>query len=109
MKLIRENQLLEGNVPVLESYVETSRRVDYLFDKTPMTHTAVSMRTERDIPGMRAAGSLWWAGFLNTFYWVDPANDVAAVLMTQSLPFCDSGFMRTCKTFERAVSLQLGA
>jgi CubicO group peptidase (beta-lactamase class C family) len=107
MQLIRDNQLLEGTVPVLESYVETSRRVDYLFDKTPMTHTAVSLRTERDIPGMRAAGSLWWAGFLNTFFWVDPTNDVAAVLMTQSLPFCDSGFMRTWETFERAVYRQM--
>jgi len=108
MQLIRDNQMLRGTVPVLESCVETSRRVDYLFDKTSMTHTAVSMRTERDIPGMRAAGSLWWAGFLNTFYWVDPANDVAAVLMTQSLPFCDSGFIRTWETFERAVYRQIG-
>jgi methyl acetate hydrolase len=108
MKLIRENQMLEGNVPVLEPYIQTSRRVDYLFDKTPMTHTAASMRTERDIPGMRAAGSLWWAGFLNTFYWVDPANDVTAVLMTQTLPFCDSGFMRTWETFEHSVYSQIG-
>jgi methyl acetate hydrolase len=67
------------------------------------TTTAGFMRIESDIPGMRGAGSLYWAGFLNTHYWVDPANDVAGVFMTQSLPFCDPGAMDTYDAFEREV------
>ena len=54
-------------------------------------------------PGHASAGSLMWAGFLNTHYWVDPANDVAAVFMTQSLPFCDPSVMETYDAFEREV------
>jgi CubicO group peptidase (beta-lactamase class C family) len=68
-----------------------------------MTHTVACLRTEKDVPGMRAAGSLWWSGLGNTFYWVDPANDIAAVLMTQSLPLFDPRFLKVWETYERAV------
>ena len=34
-------------------------------------------------------GSLTWVGFLNTHYSIDTAKDIAAALMTQSLPFWD--------------------
>ena len=30
-----------------------------------------------------------WAGYLNTYYWIDPKKHVAAVFMTQVLPFAD--------------------
>jgi methyl acetate hydrolase len=73
------------------------------FPGTRVTHTAAFFRNESDIPDMRSAGSLTWAGFMNTHFWVDPAKDIAAVLMTQSLPFCEPGFMETYADFERAV------
>jgi CubicO group peptidase (beta-lactamase class C family) len=75
---------------------------------TPKTWTAGFVRNEADMPGMRRAGSLCWAGFLNTHYWVDPVTDLAAVLMTQSLPFGDPGFMETYFAFEQAVYRTLG-
>jgi len=62
-----------------------------------------------EITGMRSAGSLGWAGFLNTHYWIDTVKDVAAVLMTQSLPFCDPRFMDTYVASEQAVYRGLGA
>jgi methyl acetate hydrolase len=40
-------------------------------------------------PNGRSAGSLAWAGLLNTYYWIDRAKRVAAVFMTQVLPFAD--------------------
>ncbi|MCX7382178.1 MAG: serine hydrolase [Alphaproteobacteria bacterium] len=40
-------------------------------------------------PHGRPAGSLAWAGLLNTYYWLDPANGLAGVVMTQSFPFAD--------------------
>jgi len=73
------------------------------FPGTPKTHSAGFMRMEQDVPGMRAAGSQGWAGVCNTHYWFDPKNDVAAVLMTQSLPFVEPAFMQTYEAFERAV------
>lgn len=54
-------------------------------------------------PDGRGAGSLAWAGICNTYFWVDPANDVAAVLLMQLLPFGDPGALAVMAAFERAV------
>lgn len=74
-----------------------------LFPGTRVTHTFAFLRNEEDIPDRRRAGSLGWAGICNTHYWIDPASDVAAVLMTQSLPFAERRFLQTYEAFERAV------
>ena len=34
-------------------------------------------------------GSLAWAGLANTYFWIDPARDVAGVILMQVLPFAD--------------------
>ena len=73
------------------------------FPGTPVTHSFGFLRNEVDIPGRRAAGSLSWAGLCNTHYWIDPARDVAAVFMTQSLPFAEARVMRAYEAFERGV------
>ena len=51
----------------------------------------------------RSAGSLAWAGLANTYYWADPTHRVAAVLMTQLLPFADAQVLALFEAFERAV------
>jgi CubicO group peptidase (beta-lactamase class C family) len=33
-----------------------------------------------------AVGEFFWDGYANTLFWVDPANDIVAVLFTQSIP-----------------------
>ena len=58
---------------------------------------------------MRSVGAQGWAGVLNSHYWFDPAKDVAAVIMTQSLPFADPRFMDTYAAYERAVYAGLSA
>ena len=73
------------------------------FPDTSKTHSFACMRVEEDVPGMRRAGTNAWAGVLNTHYWIDPASDVCAVLMTQSLPFVEPRYMATYEAFERAV------
>ncbi|MEM8862546.1 MAG: serine hydrolase domain-containing protein, partial [Chloroflexota bacterium] len=76
------------------------------FDPFPdqgKTHSFGFLRMEDDVPGMRPAGSQSWAGVLNTHYWFDLSNDVAAVIMTQSLPFVEPPFMEVYENFERAV------
>ncbi len=67
------------------------------------THSFGFVRAEADTPGRRRAGSQSWAGVCNTHYWFDPASDVAAVIMTQSLPFVEERYMRTYGAFEEAV------
>ena len=73
-----------------------------LLPGTLKTHGIAFMRFEEGASGMRGPGSHGWAGVLNTHYWIDPARDIAAVLMTQSLPFAEPRFMATYEAFERA-------
>lgn len=45
-------------------------------------------------------GEFFWDGLLSTLFWVDPENDIAAVLFTQYLPF---GSVPVHKTFRDAI------
>lgn len=46
---------------------------------------AVTMEPSRTmIPGSR--GEFWWGGAATTSFWIDPAEDMAVVFMTQCLP-----------------------
>ncbi len=53
--------------------------------------------------GGRAAGSLAWAGFENTYFWIDPKNALCAVLLMRFLPFADQQAMGLLNDFEKAV------
>jgi CubicO group peptidase (beta-lactamase class C family) len=55
------------------------------------------------VPDGRSAGSLTWGGLLNTYYWIDPGKRIAAVFMTQVLPFADARVLRVYREFERGV------
>ena len=41
-------------------------------------------------PEGRSPGSLAGSGLANTYYWIDPARDVAGVILMQVLPFADT-------------------
>lgn len=56
-----------------------------------------------DIPGCRAANSLAWAGVHNTYYWIDPTNQLTAVLMMQLLPANDPKVLGTLVGYEQAL------
>ena len=51
----------------------------------------------------RKAGSLTWAGLLNTYYWIDPASNMAGVVMMQVLPFADARALKVYRQFEHGV------
>jgi methyl acetate hydrolase len=55
------------------------------------------------VPYGRSAGSLTWGGIFNTYYWIDPSRRIAAVFMTQVLPFADPRALRVYRAFERGV------
>lgn len=60
-------------------------------------------------PNGRAAGSLTWGGIFNSYYWIDPQRRVAAVIMTQFLPFADPYALALYGAFERTVYEALSA
>jgi methyl acetate hydrolase len=60
-------------------------------------------------PEGRSAGSLAWAGLANTYFWIDPARDVAGVILMQVLPFADGKCLEAFAGFERGVYAGLDA
>jgi methyl acetate hydrolase len=57
----------------------------------------------------RSAGSYGWGGLYNTYFWVDPAAGLGAVVMMQVSPFCRPACIEVCERFERAVFTALTA
>jgi CubicO group peptidase (beta-lactamase class C family) len=54
-------------------------------------------------PQGRSAGSLAWAGLANTYFWLDPKENVAGVILTQVLPFGDAKAYGLFQEFESEV------
>jgi CubicO group peptidase (beta-lactamase class C family) len=78
------------------------RSVDF-FDGRPTGWTLAFQINREPTAEGRAAGSLFWGGFANTFYWIDPANGLAGVFITQVVPFFDPRSVALFKAFEREV------
>lgn len=76
------------------------------FDQFPGTAhkwgLSFDINTEQG-PHGRSAGSVSWAGLLNTYFWVDPVKRVAGSLFTQMLPFYDPRVVNLYGQFERAL------
>tara|TARA_R110002124_G_scaffold172471_1_gene340109 strand:+ start:3300 stop:4454 length:1155 start_codon:yes stop_codon:yes gene_type:complete len=59
-------------------------------------------------PEGRAAGSLAWAGLPNCYYWIDPASDLAGLVLMQFLPFADKAALRVLAAVESAAYRAVG-
>jgi CubicO group peptidase (beta-lactamase class C family) len=101
--LMGQNQIGEIDVGVLKTTVPAlSNDVDLcpgVSRKWGFGH----MITMQAMAGGRSAGSLTWGGLLNTYYWIDPGRKVAAVFMTQVLPFADGRALRLYRQFEHCI------
>jgi len=67
------------------------------------------MLTMQAITGGRSAGSMTWGGLYNTYYWIDPVRRVAAVFMTQVMPFADQRVLRLYRAYERGLYAQVSS
>ncbi|HEX5000652.1 MAG TPA: serine hydrolase domain-containing protein [Terriglobia bacterium] len=59
--------------------------------------------TTSDDAWRRSAGSYSWSGSYNTHFWVDPAREVAVVVLMQVTPFYDERCMKLVADVEEAV------
>jgi methyl acetate hydrolase len=57
----------------------------------------------QDAPKGRSAGSGFWAGLGNLYYWIDPTAGKLGLFMTEILPFMDLEACHLFDEFERAV------
>jgi methyl acetate hydrolase len=60
-----------------------------------------ALRNETDVPGGRRAGSQFWAGLANTYFWVDPTTKLAGVTASAYFPFADPPALATFEALER--------
>ena len=72
------------------------------FPGLPKSWSLTFMINDEEAPTGRPAGSLAWAGFYNTFYWIDPVNKVGGVFMSQLLPFVEPKTLQAFSDFESA-------
>ncbi len=53
-------------------------------------------------PTGRSPGSLFWAGLSNSYFWIDPARNIAGIYSTQIFPFVDELSLPLYLDFEKA-------
>ena len=106
--LMGRNHMGELNVQPLLSYKPAMSNDVDLFPGMDKKWGLSFLINTQDVPGRRSAGSLAWAGINNTYYWLDPKKKVAGVLMTQVLPFADTGVLNLLDRFEEAVYRTVG-
>jgi methyl acetate hydrolase len=101
--LMGQNQIGDVDVGVLKTTVPAlSNDVD-LCPGVTCKWGFGHMINMKAMAGGRDAGSMTWGGLLNTYYWIDPGKRIAAVFMTQVLPFADSRALRLYREFERGL------
>lgn len=101
--LMGQNQIGKIEVGVLKATaLALSNDVD-LFPGISLKWGFGHMVNMQAVVGGRRANSMTWGGLFNTYYWIDPNKRVAAVFMTQVLPFADSRALRLYRQFERGI------
>lgn len=78
------------------------RSVDFFPGKPSGWTLGFQVNREASAEG-RSPGSLFWGGFANTYYWIDPVKGIAAVFLTQIVPFYDPRAVALFKAFETGV------
>jgi methyl acetate hydrolase len=101
--LMGQNQIGSIDVGVLRTTAPTISNDVNFFPGIKLKWGFGHMITTQPVPEGRSAGSLTWAGIYNTYYWIDPKKRIAAVFMTQVLPFADQRVLRVYRQFERGV------
>ncbi len=52
---------------------------------------------------MRRPGSISWAGINNTFFWIDPQEEIGVIVLMQQLPFYDEAALGVLRGVETRV------
>ena len=105
--LMAQNHMGELSVTTLPSAMpQLSNDVELYPEQEKKWGLSFLINTRKTAEG-RSAGSLAWAGIMNTFYWIDPRRSLCATVMMQFLPFCDPQAVGLLSDFERAVYASL--
>jgi len=101
--MMMENQIGDLNVHEMRSAQPSfSRSFDQFPGQSHKWGLSFDLNTAPG-PNGRSAGSVSWAGLLNSFFWLDPKRQVAGALFTQTLPFFDERVVALYGAFERGL------
>ena len=101
--MMRENHIGEVGVPAVKT-AQSNLSMDFTFINDGKDKWGLGfLLTSSQVAGKRSPGSLSWGGIDNTYFWIDPARDIAGVIMMQLLPFADTKALAIYDTFERGV------
>jgi CubicO group peptidase (beta-lactamase class C family) len=103
VQLMAQNAIGDLNVQALKTALPASSNDAEFFPGMVKKWGLGFMISTEAVPGGRNAGSLAWAGLGNTYFWIDPAKGVAAVILMQLLPFADAKALAVFDRFEKAV------
>ncbi len=101
--LMAQNAIGELNVRLLRTVVPASSNDAEFFPGMVKKWGIGFMISTGKVPGRRGAGALAWAGLGNTYFWIDPANGVAGIILMQLIPFADPKALALLNAFEQAV------
>jgi CubicO group peptidase (beta-lactamase class C family) len=101
------NQIGELEVPAFKSVIPSLSNDGEFFPGMVKKWSLAFLLNTQPVPGGRSANSMAWAGLPNCYYWIDPAKQVAGILMTQILPFLDSKVLGLFDRFEKAIYASL--
>lgn len=103
LELMAANHTGDLPIPSMATFDPAMSAACHFFPGTPKHWGLGFLINAEDVAGQRSAGSLTWAGFYNTHFWIDCKRGLAGLLMTQLLPFCDPRFIDLYNAFEHAV------
>jgi methyl acetate hydrolase len=107
VRALGSNQIGTLNA-VRQTTAAPDRTADFAFMDGTQKFGFGGLLETRDRPSGRAAGSYGWGGIFNTYFFVDPAAELGAVVCMQMSPFCAPACLAVCDAFEAALYRQLG-
>ncbi|MBV8131738.1 MAG: beta-lactamase family protein [Alphaproteobacteria bacterium] len=108
VRLMSQNAIGGLDVRLLKTAVPTYSNDAEFFPGMTKKFGLGFMISPEAVPGGRGPGSLAWAGLGNTYFWVDPANGIAGVILMQLIPFADPKALALLEGFEKALYAALG-
>jgi CubicO group peptidase (beta-lactamase class C family) len=99
--LMFRNHIGDIRLPALKTVIPPVS-ADLILDEPFGSKWSLCAHTNlRDMPGRRKAGSQFWGGLGSSYYWLDPASNLAGLIFMSYFPFADRDGLDLFETLER--------
>jgi CubicO group peptidase (beta-lactamase class C family) len=102
VELFFANHIGDRQWPGMKTAIPAMSADVNLFPGQPLRWSLGFLRNETDLPGRRRAGSGFWAGLSNSYFWVDRTSKLCGVTASAYFPFADPAAMAVFDALEVA-------